>query len=191
MPFQEMPVSPGTIDAIVQRVSNAITRCLVSIQRSNFFLNCSYDKSIGSRHSGWSTFEWASTAVSRDHAAGSASPAPSYVPPITSTPGPSSSTALTQTIMHNLLGISPAPLGLYPRQYVHPPSLNIDARVSEKIGGETWNHEYIDITCLLNNSVNKDRYQLTFLKKNLKRFRGHICPCHLSWATSKTQTGVY
>ena len=121
MPFQEMPVSPGKIDAIVQRVSNAITRCLVSIQRSNVFLNCSYDKSIGSRHSGWSTFEWASTAVSRDHAAGSASPAPSYVPPITSTPGPSSSTALTQTIMHNLLGISPAPLGLYPRQYVHPP----------------------------------------------------------------------
>ena len=49
-----------------------------------------------------------------------------------------------------------------PENMLTSPSLDVDARVSEKTRGKIWNNEYIDIRCFLNNPINENRYQLTF-----------------------------
>ena len=151
---QPISLSPGTLDQLVARVADEVTRRLSPPNKTS-----TTPISNTSRPSTLSEVPLVSTPP----------PPASGVPvPVTSVATPGMADAIVlgslSTTQASLSGESQVPT-----EFFSSPSLPIDARVSEKLRAKIWNDEFFDLSALLSNPIFEDRYQVTIANSDKEK----------------------
>ena len=151
---QPISLSPGTLDQLVARVADEVTRRLSPPNKTS-----TTPISNTSRPSALSEVPLVSTPP----------------PPASGVPVPGTSVAtpgMADAIVLGSLSTTQSSLSgesQVPTEFFSSPSLPIDARVSEKLRAKIWNDEFFDLSALLSNPVFEDRYQVTITNSDKEK----------------------
>ena len=151
---QPISLSPGTLDQLVARVADEVTRRLSPPNKTS-----TTSISNTSRPSALSEVPLVSTPP----------------PPASGVPVPGTSVAtpgMADAIVLGSLSTTQSSLSgesRVPTEFFSSPSLPIDARVSEKLRAKIWNDEFFDLSALLSNPVFEDRYQVTITNSDKEK----------------------